>query len=131
MHDWGDEDADWVGINAAAEYIAHFLRYWLRLSVVDYKEKHGTVRVYMHGLHYTSLHQIWKPGYVYNQFPYHWMWTFDIYYGQYVVWILNQTIARLNPYFYRWIYKRACQKWPHLKKEILCCSDYPDLLEGL
>lgn len=131
MHQWGDENVDWGGINDAAHFIGSWLRDILRLPVVQWKEKYGTVRVYMHGFSYNMVHNIWKPGHVWNRYPYKWMWTLDIYYGRKLLWPLNKIMAPINMRLYRWRYKKAVQKWPHLRREILCAADFPELLEGL
>jgi hypothetical protein len=37
----------------------------------------------------------------------------------------------LQEVLYTLIYKLAIKKWPHLKTEIVCAADYPELLEKL
>jgi len=131
MHQWGDESVDWNGIDTSAAFIGIGLRKWGRVDVMQYKEKFGTVRVYCR-MGITGFHQLIWPGYVYNQFPYKWMWTADIYFPNIFWRVVNRWVA--FP-FHRWLYRRfyrmAVAKRPHLRKEILCAADYPEYLEGL
>lgn len=131
MHFWGDKDVDWDGIDNAASYIGEGLRRYGRVQVVQYKEKYGTVRVYTQGLGVSMLHQLWKPGHVYNRYPFKWMWAADLYLGQYVCKILNVFFIPYHKWLYRRYYKKAIKKWPHLRVEILNCADYTVLLKGL
>jgi len=55
MHCWGDENVDWKGIDDSVHYIGRGLVKWGRMSVHQYKEKFGTVRIYMGGLGFHSL----------------------------------------------------------------------------
>lgn len=129
MHRWGDENVDWNGINDAAKYIADFLTKFGRVSVFDYKEKFGEVRVYCN-LGWTSLHSIIYPGYAYSQFP-QWLWVLDLKFFTYVLKIPNRIVIRYHSALYRLAYKYAVKKWPHLHDEILNAADFPELLEGL
>jgi len=129
MHCWGDDDVDWVGIDDAADYIGMGLRKWGRVNVTQYKEKYGTVRVYCY-LGVAMFHQLIWPGYVYNQYPYKWIWVLDIKSGRF--WSLFQKpILFYHKWLYRKLYANAIKKWPHLRKEILCDADYDELLKGL
>lgn len=126
MHTWGDEDVDWEGINAAAEYIGLTLRKWWRVPVRDYKEKFGSVRVYCR-LGWYQFHDITHPGYVYSRYP-DWLWYLDCYYGNRICSILNWVVIPIHSLVYGWMYHRAVRRWPHLRREILSCADYRELL---
>jgi hypothetical protein len=128
-HYWGDPDVDWAGIDAAAAYIGQGLRRWGRVDVHQTKEKFGTVRVYC-TLGFHMFHQIIWPGFVYNQYPWKWLWRLDC--TLYPVWRrIDPLIAPFHCWLYRWFYKSAIRRWPHLRAEITDGADYPKLLGGL
>lgn len=122
MHSWGDDNVDWKGISDAAHWIGATLRRWGRINVSDTKEKFGTVRVYC-SFGWWSVHNITHPGYHYVQ----WKKVGHIPVPQFV----NYLIVPLQQTFYRLVYRRALQKWPHLAGEILVGADYHDLLVSL
>jgi len=129
MHYWGDKGVDWDGINDAAAYIGLGLRKW-RVNITQYKEKYGTVRVYGY-LGLTSFHQLTHPGYVFNQWP-EWLWKLQFtWLARKVIQGLNFLVYPLHKRLYRRYYRKAVEKWPHLREEILCCADFDELLEGL
>lgn len=119
MHDWSDKKVDWNGISDAAEYIGLSLRKWGRVSVTDYKEKYGTVRIYCRFGWY-QIHDITHPGYHYIQWRPIGHWHTPS--------ILNYLVVPLQTRFYTYLYGRAIRKWPHLRKEILYGADYPEFL---
>tara|TARA_Y100000310_G_scaffold287022_1_gene311662 strand:+ start:31 stop:423 length:393 start_codon:yes stop_codon:yes gene_type:complete len=127
-HNWSDESVDWSGIHKAAQYIGRRLLKW-RIGVRQYKEKWGTVRVYC-SLGCYRLHDLTHPGHCFSRYP-KWLWRFDIRYGGYIMWPLNQVLLPLHRWIYRNTYKKAVQKWPHLREEILCAADWDELLKGL
>lgn len=128
MHYWGDEGVDWEGIDNAASYIGDGLRFWGRVSVQQYKEKYGTVRVYCSlGLH--DWHQLTHPGYAYNQWP-RWLWPLN-FKGEWLKRLLNRGVYPFHCWLYRRYYKEAVRRWPHLREEILSVADYDELLGGL
>ena len=129
MHDWSDPNVDWLGINDAAYYIGHTLRVHGRIQVRDFKEKWGTVRIYC-SFGWWLLHDITHPGHAYCRYP-KWLWKLDCTYGRYIVQPLNYIVIPWQKWMYRKLYKNAIYKWPHLRKEILCCADWPEILEGL
>ena len=129
MHYWGDDNVDWTGINAAAEYIGLTLRRWGRVSVWQYKEKFGTVCVYC-VFGWCSLHSIVYQGYAFNQFP-GWLWRLDCWLSPAVRLFLWDVGLWFHKWFYRRTYREAVRRWPHLRREILCCADYHELLKGL
>jgi len=127
-HRWGDEDVDWEGIDRAAAFIGQNLRKWGRVNVSQYKEKWGTVRVYCY-LGLSSWHQLTHPGYAFNQWPL-WLWRLSFRFH----WILipvNKIILPYHKWLYRFLYKKAIERYPHLRDEILDCADWDELLEGL
>lgn len=131
MRRWGDKNVDWEGIDAAAIYICDFCAFWGRFGG-QAKEKFGTVRFYAnfgcYGLlslthpRHNYTWNIWQP-YV----------KFDNAVGEYIVRFsgLRLLFNWWQPKVYRLAYKKAIQKWPHLREEILCCADYNEFLEGL
>ena len=125
MHNWGDEDVDWDGINDAATYISHFLTRWGRINVMDYKEKFGTVRVYCY-ISVQGLYWLINPRGGFYRWNERWKWTT---YGSF--WFWKRFNFLFNPWqrmIYRLAYRRAIKKWPHLTNEILSCADYPALI---
>ena len=151
MHQWGDEGVDWAGIDAAAAYIGLGLRKWGRVSVSQFKEKYGTVRVYC-SLGVNTFHQLWRPGYMFCRYKWEWLWKLDLAISyayprflerilekfsipnRWVRWINLWTLLNLAliwPY-HKWLYKRyyrqARRKWPHLAQEIYRAADWYELL---
>lgn len=128
MHSWYDDDADeidWRGIGDAAAYIGEGLRRWGRVDVRQYKEKFGTARVYCDfGIHWWP--QFSHPGYVWNPFP-KWTWRWQ-HSPRWIFSVINFFIVPLHVELYREYYRRAILRWPHLEKEILSGSDFPELL---
>jgi len=131
MHYWGDKNVDWEGINFAAEYIGKNLRRWGRVSVRDYKEKYGSVRIYL-SFGWYSLLNITHPGYMsYWVYP-NWLHLLDCdYLSKIIPVIFNWFIIPYQVWLYRKLYSDMLKKYPHLKKEILCCADYPELLKRI
>ena len=133
MHRWGDDGVDWVGIDGAAEYIGQGLRFW-RVDVRQWKEKYGAVRVYC-SLGIVWWPQLTHPGHVYNRWPrsldfivHAYSWWNPFYVARRAV---NLLVVPFHKWLYRRYYRRAVEKWSHLRREILCCADYPELLEGI
>lgn len=113
-------------IEDAAAFIARGLRAW-RISVSDYKEKWGTVRVYCR-LGWYQFHDITHPGYHYSRYP-AWLWNLDCRYsGSWIYTVLNWVVIPIHSLVYGWMYHRAVRRWPHLRREILSCADYRELL---
>lgn len=130
MHDWSDEAVDWKGINDAAAFIAVWLRKYARLGVRDYKEKWGTVRVYC-SIGFDCFHSVVWPGYVWIHTW--WPYKFDLWlsYHTPILNLINRIVTPIQCRLYRWRYRKAIEKWPHLRLEILCAADFPELLRGL
>lgn len=133
MHQWGDDSVDWTGINDAAYFIAHTMRAYFRVPVRDYKEKYGTVRVYC-GLGWTSIHDIFYPGYQFTQFKRNslmWKLTYSHLVNHHILRYINRIVIPIHKYVYRTVYRLAVRRWPHLAAEILLGSDYHELLLGI
>lgn len=122
MHDWSDNTFDWKGLSEAEDYMYYRMTRLARIGV-HAKEKFGTLRLYCYFI--SSIHSFIYPGYMYNQYPYKWMWTLDVYYGDKFLRYtgLGYIIGRWQKFIYVDTYRRAVKKWPHLKEEITCCAD--------
>ena len=130
MHYWGDPSVDWEGIDAAGSYIGRNLKRYGRISVFQIKEKFGEVVVAC-SLGVTSLIQLTHPGYCYYA-PYpKWLMLLDIYVISPMLAPFNVIVMPYHKWLYRYTYKRAIRKWPHLKDEIIGGADWQDLLHGL
>lgn len=127
MHEWGDKDVDWKGIDDAAYYIADYCRRWGRLGG-QYKEKYGTVRFYAR-FGDLSLHGLIYPGYVYYQFP-KWLVRVDLAIRTPLHFCLGHLFTWIQHRVYSRAYRNALKLWPHLQAEILCNADYPELIAG-
>ena len=124
-----DEKFDYKGLNDAGDYISENLVRWGRVNVRDCKEKYRSLRIYL-SLGWHQMHSILYPRYIYNQFP-KWLWKLDCLYFSKAVNLLNYIVVPYHIFLYKLLYRRAVKKWPHLKREILCAADYPELLKAL
>lgn len=132
MHDWSDDKVDWAGISDAARYMGEFMVKWGRLPVSDTKEKWGTARVYCYFGWY-DLHSIIYPRHHYVQ------WSKGSFLDRLnknslvsrIIPKLGSLIIPYQEYIYYLAYKRAIEKWPHLRKEILGGADHSELLTKL
>ena len=95
------------------------------------KEKYGSVRFYAFFSDGT-LYSLVKPGYYYYHWPKWVRWidyniirTVAIYIG------LLYIIHKWQRFIYRVAYKRAVDRNPHLRNEILVHADWWDLVEGI
>ena len=133
MHVWGDDNVDWKGIDDAASFIAHRLLFW-RVDVNQWKEKFGTVRVYCYlGLQWWQ--SLTHPGHVWHRWP-NWLKFINYPMGWskpfgWALRLVNYILVPFHMWLYRDTYRKAVQKWPHLRGEILTAADYPALLRGL
>lgn len=129
MHTWGDKNVDWKGIDDAAYYIAHWLKTWVRMPIQQYKEKFGTVRVYgSFGWH--GIYSIYRPGYCW--YPKWWPMRLDFWIADTLVFgFVNKVGIAIQKKAYAWRYKKAVEKWPHLREEIVSSADYGELFEGV
>ena len=129
MHRWGDENVDWEGIDAAARFIGERLRRWGRVGVHQYKEKWGEVRVYC-SFGWSQVHDITHPGHAYGRYP-KWLWRLDCRLGWLLARPLNWLVLPFHKWLYRRTYRQAVKRWPHLRDEILCAADWPELLQEI
>ncbi len=128
MHDWGDKDFHyWKELGLAAEYISKFCLRWGRISVRDWKEKYGTVRVYC-GFGWYQLPSVFYPRTMfYGDWKWYSRWLWRIYVPHWV----SRLALPWQTFIYRTAYKNAIKKWPMIRKEILCCADWSEYLGGL
>ena len=129
MHSWGDEDFDWKALNGAIDEIYYWGKKVGRIGG-DLKEKYGTVRWYTYPTGVYKISELIFPGYVYYQWgadrkPYHNIFdqVSSIYMRPF-----KPLIHKWKRFFYAFAYNRAVKKFPHIKEEILVCTDYPELL---
>lgn len=129
MHSWGDVGVDWSGINDAAWYIAKNLRRYGRIGVRDWKEKFGTVRVYC-SIGFDCFHSLVWPGHVWIHKW--WPYKLDLWlsYKLRLLYPINYIVIPYQKWVYGQVYKRAVQKWPHLRDEIVSMADFGEILEG-
>lgn len=130
MHQWGDDNVDWNGINDCCDYFWKVSRRYGRLGG-QIKEKYGTVRFYA-SFGYYSLHSLIFPGYVYKHksFP-KWLWKLDIYYiSPFINKVFGKVLVKYQKFVYNYMYQQALKKWPHLEAEILTSADYPEFIKG-
>lgn len=130
MHNWGDENVDWDGIDDAGRYIGYWLKKWLRMEVRDIKEKFGTVRIYC-SFGWQGVYSIYRPGYVW--YPKWWPIKLDhwLAYDTPIFRWINRIVVPLHARMYAWRYKKAVQKWPHLYNEIVSAADHGHVFDGI
>src|SRR3990167_9164376 len=125
MHDWSEKDFDWKALNDAGHDLQTFCLRYGRIGM-HVKEKWGTLRAYTSFAGYPILHSLIYPGYVYNQFP-NWLWHLDFKLSPVLEKLLGP-IHKYQSFIYRKGYEKILKKYPHIRKEITCCMDYPELL---
>jgi hypothetical protein len=134
MHYWDDDWPHWDDLGAAITYFDRLVRRY-RLRTHQIKEKFGTLRCYMAGLGFESLHDVTHPGYAYSRYP-RWLWRMccggclstSNWFWKWLVWRPSSWVqARL----YRRAYQKTLRRWPHLAPELLGSADIPSLLVGL
>lgn len=127
---WPDYEFDTIEYIASV-VIGGWLRKWGRVNVRQTKEKFGTVRVYC-SLGWSCFHEIFYPGHCFIRWP-KWMMKLDFFlsYTLHGSWLLGHISYPIHARLYRWRYKKAVEKWPDLRDEILDCADFGELLEGL
>ena len=131
MHSYGDSDftdANFLEVEDAAYFIGGWLRKWVRMEVIQIKEKFGTVRVYG-GFGWHSLYSIWRPHYCWV--PMWWPSKIDKFLSSFLLPLLNKIFVPMQKKAYAWRYKKAVQRWPYLYEEIVCCADFGELFEGV
>ena len=130
IHWWGDKDFDWKGLDGAIRIIYFWTHNFGRLGG-QLKEKFGGVRFYVFFSDGT-IHSLVKVGHYY----YRW--------SKWVRWVDYNIIANIMKYggllyllhkwqrfIYRFAYKRAVARYPHLRDEILVDADLQELVEGI
>lgn len=129
MHSWGNwPDKKFRMVDDAAGFIGVGIRRWGRIGVTQWKEKFGTARVYCR-FGWSSFYSIWRPHYCWV--PKWWPYSLDLTVSRYLMPVLNKIVVPIQTHIYRWFYRRAIQKWPSIKKEIIYGADFPELLKGL
>lgn len=127
-HEWGDDWPYWKDLDNCVSYVYTYSRRWGRLGG-QVKEKFGSLRFYA-SFGYLSLHTLTYPGYVYSQFP-KWLWKLDIdYIGPILRFFFEKPFVKWQMIIYNRLYQNCLKKWPHLRAEILCGADYPELIKG-
>jgi hypothetical protein len=131
-HDWSTNWPYFGDVDDAASYIRAFMVRWGRVPVRDAKEKFGQVRVYC-SFGWSSVHDITHPGWAYIQYrqPFLWLYWRTLTLQGLVFKGLNVVLQPYHQWLYRLAHKRACQKWPHIKNEILGSPDFEEYLKGL
>ena len=118
-----------VRVFEAAEYIAKEL-HWMRIAVLQYKEKWGQVRVYTRFGWYDGT-DLMRPSY--SSMPYigllGWLLTSDA--TRFLVERLSKVAEPVQRKWYRRTYKKALARFPDLRYAILAGADWPELLGGL
>lgn len=126
MHDWGDKNVDWAGINQCAEDIPKFMRRWGRICVHG-KEKWGCVRLEF--LYYGfNLNTLFYPGFIMSRLP-HWLHKLDVDMTTCYNKVINPWFIPYQIWITKLALKRAIKKYPHLKQEIL--DGHETMEEGL
>lgn len=128
MHQWGDEDFDWKALDGAINIIYKTMNFF-RIGC-HIKEKYGTIRTSVYFWD-GDLHSLIYPGYVYSQFP-SWLWKVDIRYIKKISCFLKLYIPIhwIQRKGYTLAYYLAMRKYPHIKEEICCDADAPELIIG-
>lgn len=128
MHCWGDKDFTyWKELNEAAKFIAVFCMKFGRITVQDWKEKWGTVRVYC-SFGWYQLGEIISPKTrCYRSWPWYTKWVWKIYIPP----LISRLFFPWQKFIYRTAYKLAIKKWPMIREEILCVADWSEYLGGL
>lgn len=121
MHVYGDGFQYFEEVEDAANWIGQFCRRWGRIGVRQTKEKFGTARVYC-SFGWYQLGEVFYPGYCWCKGP-KFLWMTFI-----PGWISNFFIP-WQKFVYRTAYKMAIRKWPMIKREIVCCADYPEFFK--
>jgi hypothetical protein len=131
MHSYGDKDIPedlFDQVDDAASYIGNFIARWGRIHVSQTKEKFGTVRVYCYFGIDCLFGLLWPKK---NFIPKWWPYRIDLAVWRWIRIPFNFLFIPYQQVIYRLAYKRAIQRWPHLKDEILDCADFNELLRGL
>ena len=112
-------------LDRIASKIGDFCVRWGRIQVTQTKEKYGTVRVYC-SFGIGTLYNVIRPGYHWIGKEWYWRLSYKIKLHH-----LHWIVVPYQIIVYRFAYKKAVEKYPELKEEILSCADWPEYLEGL
>lgn len=129
-HYWGEEGFDWQGLDDAISFLYEYCAKWGRFSG-QAKEKYG--RACLYAQFGFSIHSLIFPKSCYFKHPKfpQWLWNLDCDLHLNFYPLINKAWI---PYQY-WIYSRAyllaIKKWPHLRAEILCGADSPEMIKGI
>jgi hypothetical protein len=121
MHEWGEEDFDWEALDEACLYLSSQCRRWARFGVWT-KEKWGTLRVETTCAFFGEwpLHNLVNPGYVRYTWSRWIMLYIDIPLGKVLKLIgVTHLIQKFQVAAFKFFWKKAAKKWPHIKDEIL------------
>lgn len=119
-----------IACEEAAYYIGHNLKKYGRVRVSQWKSKYGTVRVYCSFGFFELFHGIFYPGYAYLQFP-KWFIPIDYWLGEHISPYINKLIVPYQKWLYRYLYRKANDKWPELGDRLLEHADWDELLVGI
>jgi hypothetical protein len=64
-------------------------------------------------------------------YPKWWPRTIDRFISRLTLPLLNLLVEPLQKKAYAWRYKKAVEKWPHLRDEIVSLADWGELFEGV
>lgn len=129
MHSWGGPFPYFAEVGEAADEIGDFCAKWGRIGVRQTKEKYGTARVYC-SFGAWGFHSLIYPKYVYSQFP-DWLWKLDCRIGTKILSPFQKVIIKYQIFIYKLAYKKALEKYPFIKDEILGGADWHELLTHL
>lgn len=115
-------------VDAAAGWIGKRLG-GARIRVVQTKEKFGQARVYC-SFGFWTFHEFLYPSYLWNKFP-QWLIKVDYYVLGPITHQFGGLILPLQKWWYTRTYKKAIEKFPHLREAILTGADWPELLKGI
>jgi hypothetical protein len=124
-----NNDYDEWQCSVIADEIGDYLVKYGRINVRQTKSKFGTIRVYC-SIGCYSFYQLFKPRHVYVTWP-KWLYGLDLKYGSFIMKYLNKLIVPYHSFVYRRAYKKALEKYPELRSNILACPDFEELLKGL
>lgn len=126
-HDWSDDTFDWKGLQGAINILSKWAARGMIMGQI--KEKYGSARWYAY-FGRLSLHTLVYPRFMYRQFP-KWLWALDI---NYIAPVLQFFFGKLFVKYQIWAYNKGYQEalktYPHLRAEILCSADNPELIKG-
>lgn len=129
MHSWGDDWNGWEDLYKA-EKVMYFWGVKIGRIGGQIKEKWGGIRWYAQISEPDQLHDILKAGHAGfrwspNRHPFM-CWLNNL--SKSYMFLIGKLVFKYREFMYGFAYYMACRKFPHIKKEILDCVDYPELL---